>query len=84
MRRSLGRRLPETERPRGYGKRAGTEALGGGPGQATESSAGRVQCSGPLCKGTGEAREAFCRTLRAGEEDTPGQGLFKEALAETR
>lgn len=62
--RSLGRRLPETERPRGCGKRAGAEALGGRLGQATESSAGRVQCSGPLSKGSGRLSAGLCGPVR--------------------
>lgn len=48
--------------------------------RVTRSSAGRGQRSGPLSKGTGEPLEAFCRTLRAGEEDTPGQGLFRRLV----
>lgn len=62
--RSLGRRLPETERPRGCGKRAGAEALGGRLGQAPESSAGRVQCSGPLSKGSGRLSAGLCGPVR--------------------
>lgn len=83
---SFGRRLPETgnwkpetgRQNGGRGKESGSGGAGGGWGGPGRSALRGARA--PLSECAGEPLEAFCRTLRASEEDTPGQ----EALAETR